>query len=317
MCSELSGLPISCATPAASSVSAVSFSLWIVSSVERRRLGDVAQDHRVADHFLLRRARALGRRRLETQRHDVEIQEAVLRIEDLHVAADDLSRSTSLSHSSPRSRSPSGCAHALLALQSEELARGAVEVIDAPVEVGDDDAFVDRVEDRLEKTLLVREPQQVALHFLRAHPPDAFDEFVEKAGVHAGSIRSVGGEVSSPRACDHSECRREKFGAPTIAPARIFGGLYALALPHFRCRDGAAAPVFVVGRNFYAVVQRQRGNGMAARVGCVGRIGRDRVADGRFVSACSRDAGHVGGWDILYGVWFGGLLSAGGSFSRA
>ena len=36
MCSELSGLPISCATPAARRVSAVSRSLWMVSSVERR-----------------------------------------------------------------------------------------------------------------------------------------------------------------------------------------------------------------------------------------------------------------------------------------
>ena len=53
-----------------------------------------------------------------------------------------------------------------------------------PCEIGDDDAFMNRVEDRLEKALLIREPQQIALHILRPHAPDAFDEFVEKAGVH-------------------------------------------------------------------------------------------------------------------------------------
>ena len=109
----------------------------------------------------------------------------MLRIKDLHVAADHRSLSMSCSHSSPRSRSPSELAHALLALQPEDLARRAVQVIHPPVQIGDDHALVDGVEDRLEETLLIRQPQQIALHLLRAHAADAFDEFVEKAGVHA------------------------------------------------------------------------------------------------------------------------------------
>ena len=51
------------------------------------------------------------------------------------------------------------------------------------------DAFVERVENGLEEAFFIRKPEDVIAHFFRAHAPDAFEQFVEKAGVHrAGSV---------------------------------------------------------------------------------------------------------------------------------
>ena len=114
-------------------MSAVSFSRLDRFLRRAPRLGDVAQDHRVADHLLHDGLRALARRRVEAQRHDVEIQEAMLRIEDLHVAADHLLGLDELVPLEPAQPLAERLAHALLALQPEKLARRAVEIIDAPV----------------------------------------------------------------------------------------------------------------------------------------------------------------------------------------
>ncbi len=59
-----------------------------------------------------------------------------------------------------------------------------------PCGIGDDDAFVDGVEDGLEEALLAGEPQQVILDFLRPDAPDALDEFFEEAGGHGADADS-------------------------------------------------------------------------------------------------------------------------------
>ena len=60
MWSELSGLPISCATPAASKVSADKRSDSIVCWVGAAILGDVAQNHGVTDRFRHRFVRPIA-----------------------------------------------------------------------------------------------------------------------------------------------------------------------------------------------------------------------------------------------------------------
>ena len=84
-------------------------------------------------------------------------------------------------------------------VEAEEVAGGVVEEGDAALGVGDDDAFVDGVEDGLEKAFLAGEPQEVVLDFLRADAADALDEFFEEAGGHAcfllGGTRLAGKAV--------------------------------------------------------------------------------------------------------------------------
>jgi hypothetical protein len=57
---------------------------------------------------------------------------------------------------------------------------------DPAIEIRDDHAFVNGVENRLEESLFVGEPEQVVLNFLGAHAPETFDEFIEEAGIHRG-----------------------------------------------------------------------------------------------------------------------------------
>ena len=65
-----------------------------------------------------------------------------------------------------------------------ERAGRIVHVGDPAVRIGHDDSFLDRVEDRLDEPLLLRELEQIILDVLRPDPPESFDEFVEKTGLH-------------------------------------------------------------------------------------------------------------------------------------
>ena len=75
-------------------------------------------------------------------------------------------------------------AHAFFAFQAKQLARGAIEVVDPALEIGDDDALVDRVEDCFQEAFFVCEAVQIILDLLGADASDPFDQFVEKTGVH-------------------------------------------------------------------------------------------------------------------------------------
>ena len=57
---------------------------------------------------------------------------------------------------------------------------------DPAIEIRDDHAFVNGIEDGLEEPLFVGQPEQVILNFLGAHAPETFDQFIEKAGIHCG-----------------------------------------------------------------------------------------------------------------------------------
>jgi len=74
----------------------------------------------------------------------------------------------------------------LVRLETEQLAGGHVDISDAPLRVRDDDAFLDRIEDRLDEPFLLREPQQIMLHVFRPNLAEATDQLVEKAGLHGG-----------------------------------------------------------------------------------------------------------------------------------
>jgi len=119
---------------------------------------------------------------------DVEIDEAVLWVEDLHVAGDDR---LGLGKGGPVEAGDAlgeGASHAIVAGEAEELAGGVVEEGDIAQGVGDDDALVDGVEDGLEEALFACETQEVVLDFLGADAADALDEFFQEAGGHGGGI---------------------------------------------------------------------------------------------------------------------------------
>ena len=124
-------------------------------------------------------------RRSIDQRHDVEIDEPVRRIKNFHVAAERAGRiARALSNRARarvhRARLPID----VFAVESEDFAGGVIQVGDAAVGIGDDDSFLDGIEDRLEKTFLLREAKQIILHLLRADAAEAADQFFEKAGFH-------------------------------------------------------------------------------------------------------------------------------------
>ena len=92
---------------------------------------------------------------LNHQRHDVKIDEAIFRIEDLHVTTE---RSAALGQ-----RSPIKPANAFVEpfsddvyrLQSKPFAGRIVQISDPPIWIGHNDAFMDRIEDGFQKTFLL------------------------------------------------------------------------------------------------------------------------------------------------------------------
>ena len=91
-----------------------------------------------------------------------------------------------------RERIPVETAHAfvepfpnrLVRLEAEELAGRVIHVSDPAIRVRDDDPFLDRVEDGLDEPFFLGELEQVILNVLRPDPAEAFDQLIEKTGLH-------------------------------------------------------------------------------------------------------------------------------------
>ena len=123
MSRELRGFPISWATPAARRVKRRK-ALALDRLLRRAAiLSDVAQDDRAPDEFLVRI--------LAHQRHDIEIQEAILRIEDLEIAADDFARARSLPDVESADDLSERFAEAVFRIDSKESAGGAIQINDS------------------------------------------------------------------------------------------------------------------------------------------------------------------------------------------
>lgn len=73
----------------------------------------------------------------------------------------------------------------LLRIEPEELASRGVYVSDPGVGVGHDNAFLDRVEDRLDEAFFLRQPEQIIFNFLRPDAAEALDQLLEKTRFHA------------------------------------------------------------------------------------------------------------------------------------
>ena len=84
-------------------------------------------------------------------------------------------------------------ADGLFRFEPEELARSVIHVGDATLRVGHNDAFLDRIEDRLDQSLLLRQLEEIILDVLRPDAAKALDQFIQEAGFHDALI--VGASV--------------------------------------------------------------------------------------------------------------------------
>ena len=60
-----------------------------------------------------------------------------------------------------------------------------------PVDVGDENPFLQRIEDLLEKSFLLHKPNQRILDLLRFQLANARDEFVEKTWFHNTTVTNL------------------------------------------------------------------------------------------------------------------------------
>ena len=72
--------------------------------------------------------------------------------------------------------------------ETKQFAGGVIHIRDAAFRIGDDDSFLNRVEDGLDQPLLLREPEEVILDLLRPHAPKTLDQFIEKARFHSPAV---------------------------------------------------------------------------------------------------------------------------------
>ena len=152
---------------------------------------DIAQDHRETDMFDRRRcaiaaiSTLVRFTRFDDQRDDVEIDEAVGRIEDFHVATE---RPAALSERAPVQASNAFAqlfADGIGPIQAEQFTGGIVQVSDSTARIGDDDSFLDGVKNGFEKAFLLGQAQEIILDIFRADPAEPTDKLFDKARFHA------------------------------------------------------------------------------------------------------------------------------------
>src|SRR5207244_11929589 len=86
----------------------------------------------------------------------------------------------------------------LFRFQSEQLAGRIVQVGDSTFRVSDDDPFLNRIENCLEKTFLMSKTQKIILHVLRPDLAEATNQFFNEPGFHnIAECKSAEGPLSS------------------------------------------------------------------------------------------------------------------------
>jgi hypothetical protein len=147
--------------------------------------GEVADQHDPADGG--------GARFLGLDGGEVEVEVAVFRVEDLEVARDRFARLGERGPVESGDAAGERGARGLIGIDSEEAAGGAVDEGDLAVFIEHDDAFVERLEDLLEETLLADQAVEQLSRLGRVDPVDAGEEFVEEAG-----FQGIAGQGSTP-----------------------------------------------------------------------------------------------------------------------
>ncbi len=124
------------------------------------------------------------RRVLVLQRDEIEIEIARLRVKHLEVAIDHAALGQDGGPVKFLQVLRNRRAHGLGRVDAEQRGDGVVEVEDAAVRIDHDDAFLERIEDRLKKALFVVEPLQVSLQVARSYPVDPVKELIQERVFH-------------------------------------------------------------------------------------------------------------------------------------
>ncbi|MCX6911071.1 MAG: hypothetical protein NTY01_23930 [Verrucomicrobia bacterium] len=119
------------------------------------------------------------------ERHGVQVQETRLRVEHLDLAAEDAG--LAVAGGVPfqvRQVAPQRQAEGRLLRHTEQFRGGFVEIGDTPPGVSDDDALGERIEHRLEETLLARELAEVILHPIGIEPAQLSHQLLSELWLH-------------------------------------------------------------------------------------------------------------------------------------
>ena len=116
-------------------------------------------------------------------------------IEDFDFAGDDLFGFGELLPLEAANKFGEGLSDGGFVVGGEEFTGGAIEVTDPALQIGDDHAFVDGVEDGFEEAFFIGEAEEAALDFFGPDAGDAVEEFIEEAGVHFWAGERGGGLV--------------------------------------------------------------------------------------------------------------------------
>ena len=121
---------------------------------------------------------------LHHQRHNVKIDEAILRIKNFDVMTD---WSAALSERFPIETPDTfveSFADYIACLEPKQSASCIVQIRNPPFGIGHNDAFLDGIENRFQETFLLGQAQKIILHFFRPDAAEPLDEFLKKTGFH-------------------------------------------------------------------------------------------------------------------------------------
>src|SRR4029077_7784706 len=68
--------------------------------------------------------------------------------------------------------------------ESEQFAGRIIEVSDTSIRIGDNDSFLNRIENRFEKSFLLRQAEKIILHLLGSDFAEPPNQFLNEAGFH-------------------------------------------------------------------------------------------------------------------------------------
>ena len=152
---------------------------------QRRRralpgFGDIPENHRHPGHRIVR---------LFHQRYDVKTQKPLPGIKHLQLARQNFAPFVFVSGKNflpiqIAQMFGERIADCALWVETKHLGGGGIEITNFAIAPGHDDAFLNGVEKRFEKTFFPRKFQHKTLQALRVHPVNPTDEFVEKCIFH-------------------------------------------------------------------------------------------------------------------------------------
>src|SRR5438067_1319050 len=173
------------------------------------------------------------------QRNDVEVDETIRRVENFEIARDWPTASSQRMPIQTTYPLVELLADRILGVQSEKLTGAVVHVSDFAAGIGDNDSFLDRIEDGFEKSFFLRQSQQIILNIFRLNLAEPTDQFFEKAGFHI-AVSPSGANAPSfsreiPRVRSERQNRRSRCFEPEPGDRRGRPPRYRIPISRHHC----------------------------------------------------------------------------------